>query len=254
MSACAVTNKNAVPVKFADNIVVAHRGAWKKNSLPENSIASLKHAIELGCTGAEFDVHLTADDSLVINHDDEFHKLPIEKTNYTDLQAFTLSNGEKLPTLREYLLAGMDQNKTTRLVCEIKPSIISKDRGKQIAAKVLQLVHELDLENNIVYISFDYDILKKILELKPSAQTQYLTGDKTPDQVKADGMTGVDYHFSVFKLHPEWIESAKKNNIALNAWTVNTAEDMDWLINSGFNFITTNEPELLFERIKAAKK
>jgi glycerophosphoryl diester phosphodiesterase len=105
-----------------------------------------------------------------------------------------------------------------------------------------------------VYISFDYDILKKIVELKPSAQTQYLTGDKAPDQVKADGMTGIDYHFSVFKLHPEWIESAKKNNIALNAWTVNTAEDMDWLISSGFNFITTNEPEILFERIKAAKK
>lgn len=254
MNACTVTNKTAAPVKFADNIVVAHRGAWKKNSLPENSIASLKHAIEINCTGSEFDVHLTADDSLVINHDDEFHKLPIEKTNYADLQAFTLSNGEKLPTLREYLLAGMDHNKTTRLVCEIKPSIISKERGKQIAAKVLQMVHELSLENNIVYISFDYDILKKIVELKPSAQTQYLTGDKTPEQVKADGMTGVDYHFSVFKLHPEWIESAKKNKIALNAWTVNTAEDMDWLISSGFNFITTNEPELLFERIKAAKK
>lgn len=254
MYACTVTNKTAAPVKFADNIVVAHRGAWKKNSLPENSIASLKHAIKLGCTGAEFDVHMTADDSLVINHDDDFHKLPIEKTNYADLLAFTLSNGEKIPTLREYLLAGIADNKTTRLVCEIKPSSISKERGKVIAAKVVQLVHDLKLESNVVYISFDYDILKKIVELNPAALTQYLEGNKSPEEVKADGITGIDYHYSVFKLHPEWIESAKKNNIALNAWTVNSATDMDWLINSGFNFITTNEPELLFDRMKALKK
>lgn len=254
MGACTVANKTMVAEKFAGNIVVAHRGAWKKNSLPENSIASLKHAIELGCTGAEFDVHMTADDSLVINHDDDFHKLSIEKNSYASLLAFALSNTEKLPTLREYLLAGAENNKSTRLVCEIKPSIISKERGKTIAAKVVQLVHSMHLQSRVVYISFDYDILKKIVGLDPSVQTQYLAGDKSPEEVKADGITGIDYHYSVFKLHPDWIESAKKNNLALNAWTVNTADDMDWLIKSGFNFITTNEPELLFERINTVKK
>jgi glycerophosphoryl diester phosphodiesterase len=29
------------------NAIVAHHGAWKKNNLPENSIASLRHAIDL---------------------------------------------------------------------------------------------------------------------------------------------------------------------------------------------------------------
>jgi glycerophosphoryl diester phosphodiesterase len=29
------------------NAIVAHRGAWKANNLPENSIASLRHAIDL---------------------------------------------------------------------------------------------------------------------------------------------------------------------------------------------------------------
>lgn len=102
----------------------------------------------------------------------------------------------------------------------------------------------------VVYISFDYDILKKIRTMNPTVSLQYLQGDKSPEQLKADGISGLDYHFSVFKKHPEWIESAKKNNITLNAWTVNDAEDMDWLIANGFNYITTNEPELLQERIK----
>jgi glycerophosphoryl diester phosphodiesterase len=238
---------------FADNIVVAHRGAWKKNNLPENSIASLKQAIELKCTGAEFDVWMTADDSLVINHDSDFNKLSVEKTNYASLITFKLSNGEKLPTLIEYLLAGLKNNNATRMVCEIKPSGISKERGKAVAEKVVKLVHELNAQDVIVYISFDYDILKKIIAINPKAITQYLEGNKSPDQLKVDGISGADYHFSVFKNHPDWIESAKKNHIALNAWTVNNADDMDWLLANGFDFITTNEPELLFERIKLKK-
>lgn len=253
-TSCSVS-KNIAKNKmvFADNIVVAHRGAWKKNNFPENSIASLQHAIELKCTGSEFDVWMTADDSLVINHDSDYNKLPIEKTNYASLIAFKLSNGEKLPTVREYLLAALENNNSTRIVCEIKPSGISKERGKVVAEKVVSLAHELKAQNRIVYISFDYDILKKIMEINPKATTQYLEGDRSPDQLKADGISGADYHFSVFKNHPDWIESARKNNITLNAWTVNNADDMDWLLANGFDFITTNEPELLFIRIQKQK-
>jgi glycerophosphoryl diester phosphodiesterase len=67
------------------NAIVAHRGAWKANNLPENSIASLRHAIDLKLAGSEFDVWRTADDSLVINHDAHYNKLLIEETNYADL-------------------------------------------------------------------------------------------------------------------------------------------------------------------------
>jgi len=239
----------ASQVSFADNIVVAHRGAWKKNNLPENSIASLKEAIRLKCTGAEFDVRMTADDSLIINHDRDYNKMRIEQTTYAELEKFKLSNGEKLPTLREYILAGIENNTATRLVCEIKPSA-SKERGKIIAEKVYHLVNELKAQSKVVYISFDYDILKKIVSLNPTVGTQYVEANKSPGEIKADGITGIDYILTAIKKHPEWIAEAKANNITLNAWTVNNAEDMDWLIANGFNFITTNEPELLFERIK----
>jgi len=237
-------------ITFADNQVVAHRGAWKKQNLPENSIASLKHAIELKCTGSEFDVRMTADGYLIINHDPEYNKLPIEKTTYKELLAFKLSNGEKLPTLQEFIETGIRKNTSTRLVCEIKPSEISKERGRMVAEKVVKMVHKLKAEPFLVYISFDYDILKKIIELDPKASTQYLAGDKSPEQLKADGISGADYYFSVFQSLPEWIGIAKKNNISLNAWTVNEQVEMDWLLANGFDYITTNEPELLMERMQ----
>jgi glycerophosphoryl diester phosphodiesterase len=255
VAACSSTRKTAThQPAFAANPVVAHRGAWKTKQLPENSIASLREAIVLRCTGSEFDIHRTADDSLVINHDPTFFKLPIEKTDYATLAKSRLSNGEKLPTLREYLLAGLQNNTSTRLILEIKPSSISKERGQETAARVVKLVQELHAEPMSAYISFDYDILKKILQLDPKAHTQYLEANQTPDQVKADGMGGIDYHYSAFSKHPEWIESAKKNGLVLNAWTVNDTTTMDWLLKSKFDLITTNEPELLMERVKIIKK
>ncbi len=241
-------------IVFVDNNVIAHRGAWKKNNLAQNSIASLKQAIELECAGTEFDVRMTSDDSLVVFHDSTFNNLYIEKSKFADLVKFKLSNGEKLPTLREYLLAGIENNYSTRLFCEIKPSKISNERGIYISTKVIQTVNELNAQHYVTYISFNYNILKNILKLDSNATTLYLEGDKSPIQLTADGIGGVDYHFSMFKRHPEWIEQSKKNKLILNAWTVNEASDMDWLLTNEFDFITTDEPELLLDKVNQISK
>ncbi|MBM3419342.1 MAG: licheninase, partial [Bacteroidetes bacterium] len=115
---------------FAANNVIAHRGAFKKNSFPENSIASLREAIRLGCTGSEFDVRMTADEILVVNHDPHHGRMDIENTTYAKLRTKLLSNGEEIPTLEAYLKEGIAVNKSTRLVLEIKPSPAGMERGQ----------------------------------------------------------------------------------------------------------------------------
>ncbi|HRB80093.1 MAG TPA: glycerophosphodiester phosphodiesterase family protein, partial [Niabella sp.] len=85
LTACTsqkMTTKRNIPFS---NKVIAHRGAFKNTGTPENSLASLKAAIALGCGGAEFDIHMTADNILVINHDPEFLGIPIETTTYAQL-------------------------------------------------------------------------------------------------------------------------------------------------------------------------
>jgi glycerophosphoryl diester phosphodiesterase len=250
---CAVAKKTT-SIKTEKNPVVAHRGAWKKNGLPENSIASLRQAIKIGCAGSEFDVRMTADNVLVINHDPSYHSLTIEKSIYSDLLSFPLSNGEKLPTLREYLLAGLENNTNTQLVCEIKPSDISKERAELIATQVVQLVQELNAQDRVMYISFEYSILKKIKSINSQASTQYLEVNKTPEELLVDKIDGLDYYYKDFKYHPEWISSAHKNKMILNAWTVNESDDMDWLLANGFDYITTNEPELLLQKIELLRR
>ncbi len=230
------------------NQVIAHRGAWKAKHLPENSIASLKEAFRLGCYGSEFDVWTTADGILVVNHDPEFLGLTIEKTTYKDLLQKTMSNGEKIPTLESYLLEGKKQKKT-KLILEVKPSLVSKEQGLLVTQKAVEMVKKFKMTDWVEYISFDYDYCKRILELLPDAKVAYLNGEKSIEQLKADKFTGADYHYSVYQ-KGNWIEDAHKNGLTINAWTVNTAPEMQWLLAHGADYITTNEPELLFEELK----
>ena len=57
--------------------IIAHRGYWKAEGTFENSISSAKSAAAIGADGIEVDVWITADDSIVVNHDEIYHGLDI---------------------------------------------------------------------------------------------------------------------------------------------------------------------------------
>ena len=46
------------------NNVVAHRGGASECKAPDNSLASLRYAIEQGCYGSECDIYWTKDDNV----------------------------------------------------------------------------------------------------------------------------------------------------------------------------------------------
>jgi glycerophosphoryl diester phosphodiesterase len=135
-------------------------------------------------------------------------------------------------------------------VLEIKPSPAGKERGQLIAERVVEMIRLCGVERITEYISFDFAILKKVQSLQPSALTHYLNGEKAPDEIKKEGISGIDYNISVYRKNPEWIKQAKTLGLVLNVWTVNDPDQLDWCINQSFDFITTNEPEYLLDRLK----
>jgi len=245
------SNSKESEIVFAENPVIAHRGAWKAKGLPKNSIAALNEAINLNCTGSEFDVRMTSDHVLIVTHDSDYGGLDIETSTFKELAKHKLSNGETLPTLKDFISAGMKNNTTTGLVCEIKPSKI-EGRNIEMANKTVALVKELNAEAFIsYYISFSYDVIKHVKKLDPNAKVLYLDGSKSPEELKNDSITGLDYLVWKLKNKPDWITEAKDLGLKLNAWTANKQEDIDWLLAHDFDYITTDEPELAFERLKA---
>lgn len=243
MSSCTLN-------RFNKNLVVAHRGAWKQENLPQNSIASLNQAIKLKTFGTEFDVHLTKDDVMVVNHDHDFYGIPIEKSTYNELLEKKHPNGEVIPTLKEYLENGMVSHSKTKLICELKPSQISETRSLELAAAAVQLVKDLNAQDWVEYISFSYAAMQKVLELDPKAKVHYLGGTIDPQKAKQDGMAGLDYNAAVFKEKPEWIKEAHRLGLAINVWTVNSEEDMKHFINEKVDYITTDEPAILLNLLE----
>lgn len=229
--------------------VIAHRGAWKNTGATENSLAALDHAIKLGCYGSEFDVHMSADSVLFVNHDHMIKGTDIEKATAQELSQIKLENGETLPTLEAYLKAGGKQKKT-RLILEIKTSRISKERSLALATKCVEMVKALKVEKITDYIAFDFDVCLKVKEIAPKAHVEYLNGDKTPAEILTAGLSGIDYHYSVYKKNETYIDDMHKEKLTTNAWTVNDKSMMQWFIDKKVDFITTNEPEQLFELLK----
>jgi glycerophosphoryl diester phosphodiesterase len=233
---------------FLDNTVVAHRGAWKNKDIPQNSIESLREAMRLGCAGTEFDVHTTADCVFILYHDNTYCGKIIEKHTYAELAETKLPNGETIPTLEKALMEGMKQT-DTRLFLEIKPSS-TVNKTVTSAEKIVKTVSEMGAQPWIFYISSDYEVIKRIKQLVPASMVAYLGGNVSPEQLKKDKITGLDYNHSVFKKDISTIKNAQELGLSLNVWTVNSSDDMNLFLSHNLDYITTDEPELLLSKQK----
>lgn len=230
--------------------VIAHRGAWKNTNLPQNSLASLNAAIKMGVFASECDIWMTSDSVLVVNHDPHFYEMPIETTTYDSLLKKKHPNGESIPTLQQFL-AVITKQKATRLVLDIKPSKISKERSIILAQKCYAAVTAARAQKIVDYIFFDYDACLALEKLNSKANVAYLLGDKTPEQIEKDGLWGIDYYFKLFQKNDTWIRDAKDRKLTVNVWTVNEQAEAESLIKQQVDFITTDEPELLLKMVKA---
>ena len=103
----------AARVRLAEVLppVIGHRGVAA--SAPENTLAGLRKAWELGCCWVEFDVRLTADKQLILLHDNRIERttdgrgkaaaLPLAALRQCDAGAWWGRGfgGERIPTLAE---------------------------------------------------------------------------------------------------------------------------------------------------------
>ena len=109
--------------------------------------------------------------------------------------------------------------------------------------------HNLYTPERILFISFSKFICEKIAAEHPQFVNQFLSADPILDEdpaiYAAKGINGVDYHYKMFKAHPEWVRKAHSLGMSVNAWTVNKEEDIKKMIEVGVDAITTNEPLLV---------
>ena len=224
--------------------IVAHRGFWncEEAGYAKNSIAALRCAQEQGFWGSEFDVNMTADSVLIVYHDGDIRGKKIEKHPYSEFADVTLKNGEKIPTIDEYLEQGKKYPETM-LVYELKTHSCNEVEDLFVDLTIAKLKeHDLLDPQRVMFISFSIHICEVLAKKLPEFTVQFLGSGKDPDEVADLGINSVDYYHGVFKIHKKWYRKARKRGLSVNVWTVNSEKTMKKMLNMGVDMLTTDNP------------
>lgn len=255
-------------VDYKNIMRVAHRGGALL--APENTLAAFKVGITHQSNALELDLHLSNDGELMVIHDPLLERttgVQGEVSAYSafELQQFNAAQGtsfsaeydfEKIPTFREVLELVIATDDTLYLQVEIKVDQ-NGNRYPKIEERIIELLHEYQVVEQTVIISFDFPSLQRIKELEPTLQIgaliskQYFSAYpiKTPalvaDDIAALGAeyVGLNYQY----LTPQLRDEFRRVGVKIGVWTVNETEAILKMANLGVDFITSDRPDLLKE-------
>lgn len=232
-------------------MIFAHRGY--SGYYPENTLLAFqKVAEETVADGIELDVQLTKDGEVVIMHDETLDRTTngsgwLKDHTLEELKLLSVGVNMKgflprqtIPTLREYL----EFIRTTKLITniELKTGVFEYPG---IEEKVVALVKEFGLEEQIWYSSFNHYTVAKILELQPSAKCGLLMDTwlmNVGAYAASQGAATVNA-CSYFAAKAGVAEDLHKHGIGLQAWTPNEIPLMEQLVAAGVDSLITNYPD-----------
>lgn len=256
----AMIQEHNLPALYNDDgddfIIIAHRGA--SAYYPENTMIAFEKAITMGAEMIELDVTLSKDGIPVVYHDKRLNK-------HTDgrgyLSTHTLDelkqldagswfdpkfSDQKIPTLREVLTFASG---TIALNIEIKSEAVTNSIANGIEEKVAVLVKKFDMQNHVLFSSFDYRALHHFKELTPDIPVALLYNRKRSNRLLPNQLVKkyrVDaFNCSYRQLSRKWIANLNENRIPFFIYTVNRKQRMQKLIEGGVRGIFTDKPDLL---------
>lgn len=228
--------------------VWAHRGA--SGYAPENTLEAFDLAVKMKSDGIELDVQLTRDGELVVIHDETIDRVSngsgfVKDYTLNELKQFNYNNSNsnykfsEIPTLEEvYKLL---KNTDILINVELKTGIIFYEG---IENKVIELAKKMNIQERILYSSFNHYSVMKIKELDSNAKLGFLYTDGYIDIAKYCKRQGVDaIHPSFNNLkYPNFVNLCNKNELEVNVWNVRDC-DLRECYDSKVNSIITNYPD-----------
>ena len=229
---------------------VGHRGA--SYLAPENSLASIKLAWELGADGAECDVMLTSDQQVVLFHDKNTKKLTgenydIKDTPWEQLKPLVIIpretnmpeyKHETIPLLKDVLQA-IPENRM--LVIEIKT-------GPEILPYLKIVLDQHWNSGRISFIAFDFETIKQAKALYPEVPCYYLSMFKSDvnkqfDAAVESGLDGLDLRHAI--IDQKLMDRCEEAGLDVWCWTVNDPKDARKMRSMGVTAVTTDRPAWL---------
>jgi glycerophosphoryl diester phosphodiesterase len=233
-------------------ILIAHRGGSLE--APENTMASFRHAIEIGARYVELDVQMTRDGVPVVLHDPTLDRTttgkgPVSAVTLADLQDVDAGShfgprfaGERVPTLRDVLELCVEAG--VGVVTEIKDVRLYTGMEEKVAA----LLGEMWTRGaeNLWCISFDHAAIRKMRTLDAALPLGYLYPPGQEEFVVPDDtVQAYCPHYLSPLARPDQVQRAHDLGKFVLVYTVNTAEDMLAVAEAGVDGMVSDRPTLL---------
>ncbi|MFP4698545.1 MAG: glycerophosphodiester phosphodiesterase [Eubacteriales bacterium] len=234
--------------------VQAHRGY--SGLYPENTMISFEKAIEAGADIIELDVHISKDKEVFVIHDETFDRTTdgsgyIGEKTRSQIKKLDAGSwfsdrfkGEKVPTLVESLDL-IKGNALTNI--EIKAFLYKGWR--ETLQETVKIINDLNLWNEVLFISFDLQALMALKEYKRGAYAGFLDIRKGQELMKIDLLKFLDingwYPHPIIASKP-LVEQAKNKGMSVICGAGKSEENIEEevinKIEMGVNGLSTNHP------------
>ncbi|MER5969871.1 glycerophosphodiester phosphodiesterase family protein [Streptomyces sp. NPDC002055] len=249
-------------------VVVAHRGA--SAYAPENTLAAVDKADDLGITWVENDVQRTKDGELAVIHDTDLKRTTNVEQVFPDrapwkVADFTMAEikrldagswfspayaGERVPTLEEYLERVSDHRQ--KLLLEIKAPELYPGLELQTLRELRRegWLDRSHVRRKLIIQSFSADSVGMVHKLRPDIKTGFLGAPEVAD-LKTYAQFVDQINPSHRTLTPEYVAAVHKlrgahgRRLEVFTWTVNDGPRAALLKSYGVDGIITNTPDIV---------
>jgi len=244
--------------------LVAHRGG--SHLAPQNTLAAFRNALNFPIDAIELDVHMSRDGHAIVFHDYTVEKLTNGAGDILDLDFDYLrsldaaahfpggwSEAQQIPTLSEVLNLARGR---AQVYIEIKPSKRDGVFGHypNIVETVVEEIRAAAMLDQVLIVSFDWQVLPRIKALEPSLRTGALVSTDVWDACEKRAINTLAER--VAALGCDWINMDSRlfssempgvfhqSGFKLGVWTVNSLREMRSFVNAGVDSLTSDRPDL----------
>jgi glycerophosphoryl diester phosphodiesterase len=204
---------------------------------PENTLRSFVAAQQAGLDVIELDLHLSKDGALVVMHDTDVDRTtdgtgPIAEKTLAELRALDAGRGERVPVFEEVLDA-------------VRSPLQAEIKDIAAARALAEVMLRRDLVSRVEVSSFHDEAIAEIGRLVPGVRTALIGSRFGPDIVERAVEAGAEtVCLNIRRLTLEVVQAARKADLKIIGWVVNTQDQLRLVRALGLDGATTDYPEI----------
>lgn len=239
--------------------VLAHRGFAAE--APENTLLAFAHALALGVSHLETDVHVSADGVAMIAHDaslDRVAGLPhhVDSLTASELAKLDLGEGQHMPTLAEALDAfGGARFNIDLKSADVVPATVDAIRGARAEQRVLLTSFSESRRRRAIALlpgvatsasgpRFAAALLASVVRGGPAVRAALRGVHAVQIPVRALGLNTVT---------PSRIKAFHAAGVEVHVWTINDEIEMRRLLQLGIDGIVTDRADVAMRVVASLK-